>query len=82
MMFSPIFGVIQCPNLIVTYTSSTMNFIQERRKMVFPELSVLEIVGEQWLCCPRNIMFLEKDHHCVVAWGRCEEDDNIQGGVP
>jgi hypothetical protein len=28
MMFSPIFGVIQCPNLIVTYTgSSPMNFI-------------------------------------------------------
>jgi len=25
-------------------------------------------------------MFLEKDHHCVVAWGRCEEDDNIVQG--
>jgi hypothetical protein len=25
-------------------------------------------------------MFLEKDHHSVVAWGRCEEDDNIVQG--
>jgi len=32
------------------------------------------MVGEQWLCCLRNIW---ERHHCVVAWGRCEEDDNI-----
>jgi hypothetical protein len=33
---------------------------------------------------PKEHMFLEKDHHCVVASGRCEEDDNIvqEGSVP
>jgi len=25
-------------------------------------------------------MFFEKDHHYVVAWRRCEEDDNIVQG--
>jgi len=67
MAFSPIFGVIQCPSP----THLLLQWISSRKggRWSFPGNLCQEMVGEQWLCCPRNTW---ERHHCVVAWGRCE----------